>query len=68
MVVLVLSCSRSVALPLFNHRRPTVAGHQDASVIAIGTAMSSGAGETPLWHPEPVRFGSMMTRSIQSSH
>ncbi|KAG8482441.1 hypothetical protein CXB51_024482 [Gossypium anomalum] len=68
-----INSSRSVTLPLLNHPRPTIAGHEDATVIATGIAVPGDAGATPLQHSKSVRLlsiqsGSMMTQSVRSSN
>ncbi|MFQ6649684.1 hypothetical protein Gotur_022251 [Gossypium turneri] len=47
--------TRSVTLPLLNHRQPTAASHQDTAIIAIGTAVSGGKVRHP--YNTPSRFG-----------
>ncbi|KAH1092395.1 hypothetical protein J1N35_019652 [Gossypium stocksii] len=60
--------SRTIALPLFNHRQPNITSHRDTAVAATGTAVSVDAGATLLLHLEPVQSGSMTTRLVRSSY
>ncbi|KAK5838756.1 hypothetical protein PVK06_007493 [Gossypium arboreum] len=58
------SPSRSVPLPLLNHRRQTAISRWDVADIAV----SDDAGATPLRHPKLVCSEPVTTRSVWSSH